>query len=184
MKILFFDVDGVMNSHRTAVGLGGFGHMALGILNMTDIEVRRVTRWDPVAVGMLNRLLKETRCKIVVSSVWRKGATLKELRWLFEAHGLPKSVIVGKTKSHPSGFRGREIRQWLTDHKHLGIEDYLILDDDSDFFKFQKPRHVKTKHEVGLGFHEFQFIRNRWYKPKPIKKVATCISMATLVKSC
>lgn len=184
MKILFLDVDGVMNSHRTAVGIGGFGYMAKGILNMTDIEVRAATKWDPVAVGMLKRLLKETRCKVVVSSVWRKGATLKELRWLFQAYGLPKSAVIGKTGSHRSGFRGREIRQWFADHRHLVIKDYLILDDDSDFFKYQKPRLVKTKHEIGFGFHEFQFIRQRWYKPKPIKKVSTCISMATIVRSC
>lgn len=183
MKVLFFDIDGVMNSHRSAVGWGGFGHMVPGILNLTAVQTRKATLWDPVAVGMLKRLLKETGCKIVVSSVWRKGATLKELRWLFQAYDLPKSVVIGKTGSHRSGFRGREIRHWMDTHRHLKIKDYLILDDDSDFFKYQKSRHVKTNHEVGFGFHEFQFIRNRWHKPKPIKKVKSCISMATLVKS-
>lgn len=165
MRVLFLDVDGVMNSHRTAIGIDGFGHMPIDILTMSHRTVRHRTKWDPVAVGILKRMLKETCCKVVVSSVWRKGASLKELRYLFEAYGLPPSRIIGKTISHPSGFRGREIRHWLAEHKHLGITDYLILDDDSDFFPYQRGRHVKTIHEVGLGYNEFKFIIDRW-KPK------------------
>jgi hypothetical protein len=170
MRLLILDIDGVLNSHRSAIGWGGFGHMPLNILTMSPRTVRHRTRWDPVAVGMLKRILIETRCKVLISSVWRKGATLRELRWLFAAYDLP-NVIVGKTGSHWTGFRGREIRQWLAAHKHWGIKDYLILDDDSDFFSYQKGRLIKTQHEVGLDYPAFQFIIDRWTRrQRPSKR--------------
>jgi hypothetical protein len=170
MRLLILDVDGVLNSTRSAIGWGGFGHMPIGILQMSPRLVRKRAAWDPVAVGILKRILAETKCKVLISSVWRKGASLKELRYLFKAHGLPPSAIVGKTGSHWSGFRGREVRQWLMTHKHLDIKDYLILDDDSDFFPYQKGRFIHIDREVGLGYPAFQVISERWNKKRKPRK--------------
>jgi HAD domain in Swiss Army Knife RNA repair proteins len=167
MRLLILDIDGVMNSTRSAIGWGGFGYMPLNINAMSYRQVRHRARFDPVAVGILRRILRETRCKVLISSVWRMGATLKELRHLFAAYDLPP-VIIGKTGRSPDGFRGREVRAWLREHRHWGINDYLILDDDSDFFRWQQGRLVKTQAAIGLDYPAYQFITHRW--PNPAKR--------------
>jgi hypothetical protein len=169
MRLLILDIDGVLNSTRSAIGFGGFGHMPTAILQMPPDEVRRVANLDPVAYGILNRILTETRCKVLISSVWRMGATIEELNYLFLCHQLPP-VVIGRTDIHPSGFRGREVRQWLAKHKRLGIKDYLILDDDSDFFSYQKGRFLKVDGAVGLGYEQYRFIDKRWNKKRKPSK--------------
>ena len=56
MRVIFLDIDGVLNSHRTAAAY-------------RQVLMRRL---DPVAVAMLYRMVKFGEAKIVISSTWRK----------------------------------------------------------------------------------------------------------------
>ncbi len=174
-KVLFFDVDGVMNSTRSAIGLRGVGHFPREAVKdhhqRNDAALlRSLAMWDPVALGILQRIIEETQCKIVVSSVWRMGVTVEDFNHLFLAHDLPP-VIIGKTAVTDAGFRGREVRMWLAQYRErFGIKDYLILDDDSYFFKYQKGRFVKINGEVGLDYPAYRFITERWAKRRKLKR--------------
>lgn len=141
MKILFLDIDGVLNCKTTVNRVGG----VIGI--------------DPYMVILVDRIIQATGCKIVVSSSWRHWKEgLAELK-------LP---YIDTTPIAESGFRGDEINMWLeknplpkcdspnscpkpTRAMCVGhtIEKYAILDDDSDFHKDQPL--FKTSWTTGLN---------------------------------
>ena len=119
MKILFLDIDGVLNSEK---------YYQKGKTNLSyplcDI--------DPEAVKLVNKIVEKTGCKIVLSSSWRING-LEECNNIFEKVGLPK--IYDITPIHlVRGCRGEEIQEWLDTHK---IESYVIVDDDNDMLPNQ-----------------------------------------------
>lgn len=109
MKVLFLDVDGVMNSQKTLQRSQRSGSI-LGI--------------DPLMAFMVGKIQLNTGCEIVLSSSWRHSPDgLKEVESRFKLYGV--------TPMANSGVRGHEVQAWLADHP--GVERYAILDDDSDF---------------------------------------------------
>jgi hypothetical protein len=96
-------------------------------------------KFDPVAVQMINRLCEQTGAKIVISSSWKKLHTTVSLSDILDANGLNTSHLYQKRLTTPDdkeGHRGREILAWLKKEKMRG--KILIIDDDDDFFDFQK----------------------------------------------
>lgn len=79
--------------------------------------------FDPKCVEIVNRIVKETGCKVVVSSSWRAEINLQSI---FDKAGL-------KFKIHsitPFGdHRGCEIRDWLASETEPYV--YAILDEDA-----------------------------------------------------
>lgn len=111
MKVLFLDVDGVLNYRE-----------------WFRIHGREDYPLDPVCIELVQRIIKETGCKIVLSSTWRNHeGSVQELKKYFE--------IIDKTP-HFSSFRGDEIKAWL--EKHPEVTKYAILDDDNDMHPDQK----------------------------------------------
>jgi len=156
MKVIFLDVDGVLNAgRRVNPGTKGF--------ELVDWAI-------PKAVEHLNRITAATGAKLVISSTWRIGKTVKELREMFAGVGV-RAEIIGKTESGPckwhrdlgypncsDGHRGGEIWDWLRNYDavnyHAGeveyaIESFVILDDDSDLEPY-RPQHVHTAGDRGL----------------------------------
>lgn len=121
MKVLFLDVDGVLNWKNTMAYLG---------IN------RKMTK-------RLHRVLRETGAKVVLSSTWRK---LDESYEMF----IRKTGIrpISKTPNTMHGIRGREIEQWLKDHPE--VTSYAIVDDDGDMLPEQAPFFVQTSYDTGL----------------------------------
>lgn len=129
MKVVFLDVDGVLNASRRVVeGTKGF--------QLKDWVI-------PKAVEHLNRITDATDGKLVISSTWRIGKTISELRVMFAEVGCHAPVI-GKTAHGPCSWhakagypecsvahRGFEIQEWL-DNCPEQVESFVILDDDSD----------------------------------------------------
>lgn len=110
MKILFLDIDGVVNNYATMQRFGGFR----GI--------------DPKLAAIVQRIVKETGCSVVLSSTWRLDAKSR-------AH-VRKMVcdFIGVTMDLPHAWRGEEVRHWLLDNvKQAELQAYAILDDTTDF---------------------------------------------------
>ena len=133
---------------------------------------------DPVAVQRLNRLVRETDAKVVVSSSWRHGRTLAELRCILEAVGF-EGPVIGKTPNYvPNrdpmskrqvGQRGDEIHTWLEAASlfDIEVEQFVILDDNDDMSHLMD-RLVLTTMETGLlDWHVDQAVE-MLKQPKPL----------------
>lgn len=139
--IVFLDFDGVLNSQRSRLALG---------------DVRSCSAPDPVAVGLLNRLVHKADAAVVVSSAWRIGASLESLhsvlmRWRATEVA---SRLIGKTPED-SGTRGAEIAAWLAQHSALHDDRWVIVDDDPGMLDGQLSRFVKTSFRDGFGVVEY-----------------------------
>jgi hypothetical protein len=121
VKVLFLDVDGVLNSRST-----------------TDFR-NNLYPIDPYMAFMVGKIQLDTDCQVVLSSSWRlhpDGIAAVE-----------KNVVKVLDKTpYLDGIRGDEIVQWLRDHDD--VTKYAILDDDSDFYDWQPL--FKTTFEFGL----------------------------------
>jgi hypothetical protein len=106
MKILFLDIDGVLNSTRTA------NPRKLPYI----VEQNLLTRFKTI--------LKRTGAKVVLSSTWRYDPA-----GLFSAkhHGIP---FIGVTPDMPRRPRRDEILAWLK--KHPKVTRFAVIDDDDD----------------------------------------------------
>ena len=145
MKIIFLDIDGVLNSVDSCERAGK---------NFFSDNP------DPEHIKWLNFIIEQTGAKIVISSTWRKHCTYLSLWRLLDAFGF-KGTIIGATPE-TNDIRGNEIRCWIdrytngrdwrltkTDDKLDPIESFVILDDDSDMGELL-PFLVKCKNEKGL----------------------------------
>lgn len=146
MKVIFLDVDGVLNS------LDCKEHI-FGVVFVEDEKIRR-----------LKEVIDLTGAKVVLSSTWRYGwealeqvaepdeGDLFDIR-LFEAlrnrlqqHGIE---LLSYTESF--GKRGAEIRKWVEDWNGEPIESYVILDDmEPEEFPEHPGRLVGTTLAYGL----------------------------------
>jgi hypothetical protein len=133
MKILFLDIDGVLNSSRSAVAFGGYPH---------SFSPEDMLKFDNIAIALIRRLCKETRCEIVLSSSWRYDITAEDAA---KALSLP---IIDVTPILSNTSRGFEINAWMA--KHPDVQCYAIVDDIAAMLDFQKPFFVKTNNEEGL----------------------------------
>jgi hypothetical protein len=148
MRVIFLDIDGVLNSQATFCY-----HSQPEVLATLRPEWGVSLTWDPVLVSnyrLLLRFLPED-VKIVLSSSWRVGRnTLEEVKEMFDIRGVDSSRVIGCTPwLHLSGStRGLEIQAWLDEHPE--VTDFVILDDDSDMGKLRKKHLFKTEWYVGL----------------------------------
>ena len=127
-KILFLDIDGVLNSVNFTIRLES-------PWNRRDM--------DPETVKHLQRIVDETGCGIVISSTWRMLYDLGELKNMLIAAGMISCPVFDVTPrlGHSGRIRGEEIEKWFHQNDFLGFDanvtKYVCLDDDSDFIGYQ-----------------------------------------------
>ena len=136
--VLFLDVDGVLNaSGKTTQRFHGL----LGIC--------------PDMMARLLRILRETGCKVVLSSTWRKHPEhVKHLRENWGALGDERMMGMTPVLDAQSGAwlwtaqsRGTEIAAWLS--QNPDVKHFVILDDDGDMAHLL-PHLVQTDTFEGL----------------------------------
>lgn len=147
MRIIFLDIDGVLNSWSTGY-------------KITTEKLQ-----------LLNDLIEQTGAKIVISSSWRIGS--KDVKEFLEKN-FKKSkfrldsfkdvtnqecisnIFYNSTIDLTDTFgplRGDEIKRWLDNHADE-VESYVILDDDSDMLDEQLEHLVQTDTYFGLTDRE------------------------------
>jgi len=144
MKILFLDIDGVLNSE------------ALFRRRPPDarLEMNEDKWWaemlDPDAIQRLNRILAETGAKVVVSSTWRFALGPDDLQRILGSRGFVGEIIGATPRrlTKRGDRRGDEIAAWLSDAA-CDVEAFVILDDDSDMGALL-PKLIKTTWKAGL----------------------------------
>lgn len=141
MKVLFLDIDGVLNSRRSAEAFGGYPH---------SFNIDQMAMFDKTALALIRKVVRKTRCAVVLSSSWRIG-----MEPVDTAAGLDLPIIDHTPVSWEQGRkRGDEIKQWLAANPE--VTKYAIVDDDSDMLDEQKPFFVKTDHINGLSWENYE----------------------------
>lgn len=141
MKILFLDVDGVINSEDYAV----YRYAAKKYDSDEFIDER--------AVAFLNYIIDKTQAKIVLSSSWR--GNFDETYERLKKVGF-KYNFFDKTPYLESRHRGSEIQKWIDEYEktHKPLESYVILDDDDDMLDEQSEHFVHCNCVHGLTWHD------------------------------
>lgn len=173
-KILFLDIDGVLNA---------FDFLYFNPEN-TDYH-----KLDINKLNLLKAIVDNTNCKIVISSTWRKDSefiNIENIKAYFNKYGFDFPIIGYTPKL--SGFRGEEVATYL-DYYHENVNsdiDYFILDDDTDFILntindlplykieqfninnkklsqyWRKQKLIKTSKVNGLTFNDVLYIVYHW----------------------
>lgn len=124
MKLIFLDVDGVLNCLSTKARIEGYIFVA-----------------DEM-IELLKQIVDATNAKIVLSSTWRRGwyckenvedptsQDLQDIR-MFDALEAKIHQFGMRFLSYTEDFgpRGLEIQKWLNDWKEVPVTSFVILDD-------------------------------------------------------
>lgn len=141
MKVLFLDIDGVLNYEGCTSFYGG-------VYFVTEEKLR-----------LLVKIVNATKAKIVLISTWRQGLKdLSEGKESFEA-GLTEALldtletynlyIFDYTKCN-GATRGKQIEDWIYSTGET-IESFVILDDlDASQFEGYEDHLVQTDMRSGL----------------------------------
>jgi hypothetical protein len=130
--IIFLDIDGVLNNPGCYLIASGSR-----------------TPPDPKCVEALNYITESSGARIVVSSSWRIGREVIELRELLIGWGV-KAPVISKTP-YLGTMRGLEIADWLLRHEGTRYypSSFIVLDDDPDAEPFLDHL-IQTAGHIGL----------------------------------
>lgn len=127
-RIIFLDVDGVLNS--AAFLEAQTKKQTEGAKLESLPEVCAGISWsamlDPTCVHRLDRLVRETDAKVVISSSWRHAMHYTALAALLRGHGFTGNVI-DQTAELDQG-RPVEIALWVSEHR-AEIDGWVAIDD-------------------------------------------------------
>jgi hypothetical protein len=127
MKVLFLDIDGVVN-HAATPGRE-IGRLCI------DPRLARIVRGIAKALPDL---------KFVLASSWREVPESRER--------INKQVVpcfdITPVFDEADDVRGFEIQAWL--ELNPGVKRYAILDDDCDMLPHQLPNFFKTNTDIGI----------------------------------
>lgn len=146
MKLIFLDIDGVLNNTKDVKKYRLF------------LKGERRVLIDIEPFFYFKRLLQEIEkekleVRIVISSSWRLGTTASDWKKLFKHYFGEENIILGRTL-HLECDRGLEILNFLQmiDEEKETVEDYVVVDDDiEDIIDYVgKKRIVKTSIKRGL----------------------------------
>lgn len=152
MKVLFLDIDGVLNSSQHFKRTTEL-RQKTSKQGMDFRDSEWLTNIDQVCVNHLKHLMsKVPDLHIVISSTWRKTHPITLLKKnLSEMLNVNSDRILGITPVlwKNGEVRGDEIQAWLNEHPD--VSRFAIVDDDSDMAHLQS--HLfKTTWEKGLQF--------------------------------
>jgi len=179
MKIIFLDIDGVMNCENAY--RSGECRYVEWTNHLGDKDHHQAfCSWSK---ELLNKLIDETNAKIVISSTWRSSG-IEFMKSVWELEGM-HGKIIGLTpnfRGEVNGYtipRGCEIDKWLGDNgfSHInwdkdtqqeyidktGIENYIIIDDDSDMLYGQRNHFVHVlpspRNKDGFNQHYYEIAK-------------------------
>jgi len=143
MKVIFLDIDGVLVTRNS------IKYQHLNYPDDTSI------RFSQKAVKNLNKLIRLTKAKIVISSTWRLFHSLEELQNIFKKQAIKGDIIsttsIERAPVEEDIPRGQKIADWLENNS--AVKQYVIIDDDvqADCIQFHPYNCVETSYKLGLA---------------------------------
>lgn len=183
MKLIFLDIDGVLNTHESMVAHGCLRNILAKKHPETNFS--SITRdkyghlFDENAVTYLHALVEHTDAKIVISSTWRYSG-LKVMKKMWKDRQLPGTVIgitpcgqyrvTDAYEQYHTTERGYEIKQFMMDLERgtvpethcilhgegIPIENYVIFDDDTDMLSEQMNHFVQCGNN-GISYRQYKY---------------------------
>lgn len=138
MKVIFLDIDGVLNYTGSPTKLPN------GYSFAEDDKIQ-----------LLKMIIDATGAKVVLSSDWRYGWIDEKHEWRDDYIALRDKLLeygielMDKTPRLYGGHRGTEILQWINDWKGEYITNFIILDDRTDMQPFSCVL-IQTSPDTGL----------------------------------
>ena len=114
MKIIFLDVDSVLNNGDTEARVRPpEGGSYIGI--------------DPILMERLRTIVTKTDAHIVLSTTWREFEYFRD--HLLEKMGHIASRVIGDTPKLYYKSRAEEINAWISSHPEIKIDKFIVIDD-------------------------------------------------------
>lgn len=137
MKVIFLDIDGVLNSDEYFDKIKDLNIQ--GIQSEVDIE----------KIKLLKKAIDETGAKVVLSSSWRYTKNAQYLKQLL----LQYNIFTDSTP-FVQNKRGLEIKKWLKNNPD--VEEFVILDDEifDSYDEELVKKLIKISNGNGINFGE------------------------------
>lgn len=148
MKIIFLDINGVLNSLKS--------RSRAYSLNKDRTEIVR-NSFDENCMLLLKKLVIETNSFIVVTSSWRKSSEYYNIFLEVFKSYLPIERIIGTTKIDSYNPRILEIKDYLMACDHQ-ISNFAILDDNNQMDDFNN-HFVQVDSRYGLTNLDYEKIK-------------------------
>lgn len=135
MKVLFLDHDGVIvTSKQFGTRFTKQKHIRKKGQSFSNLSVHhRFDNFDKKAVSILNDVLLRTNAEIVISSDWKKHATLEEMKEYYKSQGVVKMPLAytpslknSENRNDLEDIRVTEIKQFLESNE---VTSWVCVDD-------------------------------------------------------
>ncbi len=163
-KIIFLDIDGVLNSNKYFTSREYYYKEHKKIeYTLEDTIKRQLYDIDMNKLELLLKVVKITTTKIVITSSWRRLSIYPYIKKYLIEVGLP---IIGETP-YIEGNRGEEIRYYLKNNK---VDSFVILDDEifKDFNELINNLVKTSFYEEGLTIDSCNEIIKRLKKERKL----------------
>lgn len=152
-KIIFLDIDGVLVNRNSLKADHEYAKTHGGHRPMEKFSAH-YNSFDSECVQRLNQITDVTGAVFVISSTWRMGRTVSELRDILSSRGVAGKVLDKTTTKDYNGYkeltRGDQIEEFIKSYSAVRpIDKFIIIDDDSDMSNLMD-RLVQTNFEDGL----------------------------------
>lgn len=143
MKIIFLDIDGVLNSSEY--------RKRMGRKYYADII-------DRSKMPLLKKIVEATDARIVLSTSWRKfwnegesqlDSIGEQINTVFSEFGLS---VYSKTPVIENAGRNAEIKAWLEENRY--VDGYVILDDKNFCWSIPLKKHFVQTDRNGSGLED------------------------------
>ena len=138
MKVIFLDIDGVVNC---------WGTKERAPSKVIGVEQRLITH--------IKEIVDATGAKLVLSSSWRKDWAFdlmggKDWHYLRDEFAKQDLYFMDYTPSRRDSHRGEEIKEWL-ESTGYDVESYVIIDDEMfDIWDLHDGHMVQTSAMTGI----------------------------------
>lgn len=140
--LVFLDIDGVFTSNRVHIAHNG--------------EYEMWSKFDPIAIDFMNYIHDTYPVEFVLMSSWRNllGDISSHVMFACFASAGFRGMFANQWKtSNNARWRGEQVKEYL-DQYGQDIEDYILFDDDDEYFEkyLQTKRLIRTDANDGLLF--------------------------------